>query len=183
MDSASADGREPQLEADVHGVADPLGGCPFALAETEVEALEVRRALHDRRLSSRRKRERDGHGPLLAPYRQLAVGAPAVARTLESLGVIHRLRVLCCREEVRTAQDLVALAVLRVDGRRIHGHVEPARCGLAGIEVEHDPELLEGTGEPGVRLDRRKLERAGSRIRLPWSRERSRAERDGERDG
>src|SRR5688572_2682381 len=136
MDSASADGREPQLETDVHGVADPLGGRPFALAEAEVEALEARRALHDRRISCRRKRERDRHGPCLAPYRQLAVGAPAVARALEALGVIYGLRVLRGREEVRTAQDFVALAVLRIDRCRIHGHVEPACCGLAGIEVD-----------------------------------------------
>src|SRR5688500_13452790 len=113
MGSASADGREPQLEADVDGIADPLGGRPFALAEAEVEALEARRALHDRRIASGCKRERDGHGARLAPHRQLAVGAPAVARALETLGVVHRPRMLRSREEVGTAQDLVALAVLR----------------------------------------------------------------------
>ena len=57
--------------------------------------------------------------------------------------MIPGLRVFRDSEEVRAAQDLVALAVLRIDGSRLDGHVEVALGGLRGIEVEHDPETLE----------------------------------------
>src|SRR5688572_2440135 len=160
------DGRELQLETDVHRVADPFGGRPFALAESEIEALEARGSLHDRRRACRRQRERDGHGFRHATDRQFPGCAPAVPRALEARGVIPGLRLFRDAEEVRAAQDLVTLAVLRIDGSCLHGHVELPLGGLRGVEVKRDLETPECSRELRVRLYRRELERARGGIGL-----------------
>src|SRR5687768_11324758 len=77
MAATLTDGGELQFETDVNRVADPLGGRPFALAESEIEALEARGALHDRRRAGRRQRKRDGHRLSHATDRQIPDCTPA----------------------------------------------------------------------------------------------------------
>src|SRR4030095_13992344 len=165
---ASARLFQQQHEVHLDVVANVLGVLPVALADAEVQALELGRALQPGAAVLLLERELDRHLARHVARGQLAGGRELVAAFGgEAVGHVVRPRELLDREQVVALHGLVALAVARVGGRCVDLHVEAAAGEVLRIELDVRGEALERAFELGAALDADESQFACLRLQGP----------------
>src|SRR4030095_8915588 len=150
---ASARLFQQQHEVHLDVVANVLGVLPVALADAEVQALELGRALQPGAAVLLLERELDRHLARHVAQGQLAGGRELVAAF--------------AGERVVALVGLVALAVARVGGRCVDLHVEAAAGEVLRIELDVRGEALERAFELGAALDADESQFACLRLQGP----------------